>query len=364
MRRQQRQKDYTFIASVAVLAAFVAITLAIIAITRRAHGDDGSDSCREYIVVANRNDTSITWIDTRTEEVFTPEIPGFDANYVWAPRDRDEVAVTHFNGGGFGVFNTRTKRMTNFLAFANCSGSMHLFGNTKTDQVWVPCRLSNTTVVAHYTSNAQTHVLSEAAALPNHEPHDVSVTDTAAFVSFNGTANSYIVRYSTTTFQKTGQLQMPFNSHTVWDRERNKIYATAQGSGVGYAYQIDPETSVPSILVQIPLAGSPAHGMAFDRRHLYVSDFGAAPAHLHKISLDNFVLERTWTLSVDMAHNLELSGDSRKLFMTRTARDDVVVFDLDRNGNLVVGSGSSFRTVYRAENPAGLYRVHKMCALP
>lgn len=344
---------------VGLVVAVVATIIGSIAL-EHSRNHKHREGCKEYIVVANREDNSVAWIDTKDESVFIPEIPGFDPNYVWAPRDRDEVVVSDFYGGGGGIFNTRTKRMTDSLAWASCNGSMHVFGNTVIDQMWFPCRLSKTIVVAHYTSAFQIQTLDEIVALAAYEPHDVSIADSAAFVSFNGTTDSYIVRYSTTTFAKTGQLLMPFNSHTLWDRARDKLYATAQGSG-GFIYQIDPNTAVPTIEAQISLGSSPVHGFVFNDRFLYVTDFGVTPAHLHKVLLHNFSLQKSWTLPVGTVHNLELSGDSRKLFMTRTAADDVVVFDLNEAGDLIL---PNYRTVYQAQNPAGLYRIHEMCALP
>lgn len=315
------------------------------------------DECREYIVVANREDNAISWIDTDTEETLTPELPGFVPNYIWAPRDRDEVVSTDYFQGAVGIFNTRTRRMTDYVSFDDCDGSMHLFGNVDIDQLWVPCKISKTIKVMRYSSTSEYPSFDESVDLPAYEPHDVSVADYAAFVTWHGAADSYIARYSTGSFAKTGQLLMPNLTHTLYDKQNDWLYATAQGGG-GYIFRLDPTTATPTIETQISLGSSPAHGFIFNDNFLYVGDFGANPAHIHKVRLSDFTLLTSWTLPIGNLHNLELAADSRKLFITRTAEDDVVAFDLDSNGNLDL---SSLRTIYEAENPAGLYRLHRMC---
>lgn len=347
-----------FLAGVAVIS-FVAIAMSLFHSTKD-HEGILKGRCVEYVVVANRNDSSMSWINTDDESVFTPEFIGFDSNYAWAPRDRDEVAITDFFGGGYGVFNTRTKRMTDFYSFSPCNGSMHLFGNTAIDQMWVPCRISRTIHAAWYTSGTEIAVMSEGS-IP-HEPHDVSVTDSAAYVTFNSSTTSYIIRYSTTTFTNTGQLILPFpNAHTLWDRENGNLYGTANGATSGAVYLLDMSGPVPAILQQISFPSSPVHGFVFNGKYLYVSDFNSSPAHIFKISILDFAVKKQWTLPISNIHNIELSGDSRKLFATRTASDAVSAFDIDDDGDLIP---QSHRVVIPyIENPAGLYRTHRFCEL-
>lgn len=322
------------------------------------HHDAPETRCTEYVVVANRNDTSMSWINVDDESIFTPEFIGFDSNYVWAPRDRDEVAITDFFGGGYGVFNLRTKRMTDFYHYAPCNGSMHLFGNVEIDQMWIPCRLTGTIHAAWYTSGTEIAVMNEFSL--THEPHDVSVTNTAAYISFNSSTTSYISRYTTNTFVKTGDIVLPFpNAHTLWDEHNGNLYGTANGATSGSVYLFDMSVPVPAILAQIPFPTAPVHGFVFNRKYLYVADFNSSPAHIFKISIRTFAVVNQWTLPINNIHNIELSEDNRKLFATQTAGDSVTVFDLNKKGDIIL---QSYRVIIPyIENPAGLYRTQRFC---
>lgn len=327
-------------------------------------------SSRERIVVANPGDHTFSVINVQSENVRTIRLAdgagvASEPMYVNPLSDRGEVWFGDRGAGNNRVIIADLGRLRGVgeVTFATATTPFHSFWNDEIGQVWVACDGNDYVVVIDSDTLAVLSEFTDGVLSPSYKPHDVTVTPTAAFVTWisKGVAtDSILARYSTSTYTKTGQTTLAGDSHVWYSTTDSKLYVAAEG---GALYKIDPTTAVPSI--EGTISSTVGHGITGDSRFIYVA---SAPSNSSgvvyriPISANSFAIDKTYaTTPTGNLHNLMLSSDSRKLFVTRTAVLDVVVFDVDEDGNVLV-NGNSPRTLYTANSaagPMGLFRTEK-----
>jgi len=324
----------------------------------------------ERIVVANRDANSFNLIDESMEETkqvkLLPSGGPASPMYVSAPTKRNEVIFGDRTNDQIIVSSLYDFRIRGTASTS--AGPFHSFWSDSLGQIWITCDTAKRiTVVDIDTLEVLADFAIPGDLTASYKPHDVTLGSGAAFVTMieDGvvTGDSVLVRYETVGFTETGRVTLAPDSHVYYSNVDSKLYSAAQGNAASSPfdsaiYRIDPTVTTPVIEASIvgdSVAG--AHGIWGDNDRLYIADITQTPGHIYVVKISDFTIQQTFTTaSFGGIHNLMLNSDSSKIFVTRTGPGDVLVFDVNNDGN-VVGSG---RTIYSAAAPMGLMRVEKI----
>ena len=309
------------------------------------------------IAVANRAGGNITLIDGASERTLTIELePGSEPMYAQNPFFSDEIWIG--DRGNDRVLIYDALRLRRVAEIPTGEGVFHMWNHGTLRQFWVVADVDKSMTVIDLDTRAVLATVPIPADLEaDFKPHDITVTPDSAIVTLLGTTDpsvGYLVKYSGSTFEETARLEVGGDPHVFyWGFEESRLYVATQRDG--RVLWVDPVTL--NICANLKIPG--AHGIWAneDETHLYVGNIESADglASIYTIDIPTFTVTSIADGVLPNPHNLMVSIDNTKLFVTHSGGDSVssAVYDV----NPATGEVSNGRVVTADANPFGIMLI-------
>lgn len=287
------------------------------------------------IAVANRGSDTVTLIDVASERRLQIELgDGAEPMYAQNPFFSDEIWIGDRANDRVLVYDALRLRRVAEIPVGR--GLFHMWNNGALGQMWAVNDVDRTITVIGLSDK---QVLATASVpddlVADFQPHDITVTADAGIVTLLGAGQSsgWLVKYSGETFAEVARLEVGPDPHLFyWGFASSKLYAATQGDGK--VLELDPDTLTITDTLDIP----GAHGIWADESetYLYVTDITSADGSnsLYTIDVDSFELVPGSPVSAPLAnpHNVMVSIDNRKLFITHSSSSFTSIYDIDDDG--------------------------------
>jgi DNA-binding beta-propeller fold protein YncE len=313
------------------------------------------------VVVANRGSGTISVIDAGAGVVIgTHALPS-------GPHAPEPMYVTHSPAHGrVFVGDRRNSRVVVFDArdfsveatVPAGSGVFHMWDDDASQQLWVNNDLDKTvTVIDTGTLEVvTTFPLPADLVAAGGRPHDVVLdpTNDSAFVSMIGLPgpSDYVVRYSAETFQETGRAAVGKDPHLSLSHTDERLFVPCQGSG--QVFVLERRTMTQLDAIGIPAAHGA--GMSRDGRRFYTTNItGGGSQGLWAIDARTGAVLGAADTPYNTPHNVALTPDGRKLFVTHSgANDKVTIYTASAHSPVPAYAGE----VTVGSNPFGIAFIH------
>lgn len=230
------------------------------------------------IVVANRNQSSLSVISTLTNKVInTVSLPNAEPMYVvHVPRVHRIFVGDRANDRVF-VLDDKTIKLVDTVAVGR--GVFHMWANLIGTQLWVVGDIDNTLSVIDPQSLKVTSVpIPNDIAMQGGRPHDVVLDEwpypTSAYVSFVGLSGEqdYVVKFNTKTFKEVARVALDKDPHLALNLVSNTLFVASQQGNALYVLNRETMRTVARIAI------NGAHGVSLFPlgKSLYVTDITAA----------------------------------------------------------------------------------------
>ncbi|MFP5260346.1 MAG: beta-propeller fold lactonase family protein [Blastocatellia bacterium] len=304
-----------------------------------------SRSSQGKMVVNDLAAGNITVIDVSSDEVIgvfalPPSNRPSEPMYIQYSPSRNRVFVSDHGNSRVVVFNAGDFSVEATVEAG--SGPFHMWADPQDKQLWVVNENDNTCTVLDPVSLKFLATVRLPADLvaKGGKPHDVVLEPTGnyAYVTFTRlTGEDYIIQYSMETFRESRRAAV-INDHSgsfvhlhVCLTERNDLlYIPRQGSNV--LTVLDRNTL--EQITEIPVPG--AHGARMGRKGkvFYTTNIqGGGPRGLFAIDTEtNTIIGKPVDTPYSQPHNIALTGDGRKLYLTHSgdASNKVTVYSVSK----------------------------------
>jgi len=320
--------------------------------------------CCGKIVVADRDDGTISVIDVRTDQLSgTYSLPA-DVNppepmyvtYIRAHRrvlvgDRANNRVVAFSAKDFGVQGTVDAG----------AGVFHMWSDTLWNrQLWVNNDIDNTTTVIDPRNLTVLGTVDTPADLvaQGGKPHDVILDPLGffAYVSVVGIPgnNDYVVQYSTRSFAEIRRAAVGKDPHLSLATWNSNLFVPCQSSDT--VYVLNRRTLAPVKEIAVP--GAHGAAMTGNGRYFYTTNLpGGGVDGLYTVDARRLkVVGDPVDTPYAVPHNIALTSNGRKLYVTHSeASNKVTIYTIRKRGHRPVYSGE----VTAGATPFGLAYVPK-----
>jgi DNA-binding beta-propeller fold protein YncE len=320
---------------------------------------DQSGPARGRVVIANRGSGSISVIDAITNELIgTYPLPPGDNTpepmYVVYSSAKHRVFVGDRANDRVVVFDARDLSVETTVATG--AGVFHMWADPQSQQLWVNSDIDNTTTVIDPNSLAVLATVPTPADLValGGKPHDVILDPMGryAYVTVLGLPGpeDYVVQFSTATFEEVGRAAVGKDPHVSLARQNDLLYVPSQGNS--QVSVLDRETM--ELVTTIAVPGAHGAGMARNGKVFYTTNLpGGGIDGLYAIDTRTNTVIGSGGVDTPYAvpHNIALTPDSHKLFLTHSGPNDkVTIYDINANDPIPVLAGE----VTVGANPFGL----------
>lgn len=301
---------------------------------------------RGKVVVANRNDGTISVIDTHTDDVILTELLPDGSNtpepmYVYYDLSNRRFFVGDRANDRVVAYDARSLEVVGTTPVG--AGVFHMWGNPGTGQLWVNGDIDNTTTIVDMNSLAVLGVADTPADLvaDGGFPHDVIVGagGDLAYVSVLGLPgdNDYVVQYDTATFEEVGRAAVgkdPHLSLAARNPQDPHLYVPCQGT----AEVIVLDRFTLDTLASIPVPGAHGAGIASNGKYFYTTNIsGGGGEALWAIDTATLsVVDDPVDAPYDTPHNIALTRNNRKFYITHSGSTNDKVSIYQRNGSSAV----------------------------
>ncbi len=320
-------------------AAVLVVALALfIGLGASSRADLPASPTGSRIAVANRQNSTLSLIDVDREHTVQLDFDiGSEPMYAQSPFFSDEIWVGDRSSDRVLVFDAL--RLRQIAEVPTGRGVFHMWSHHELGQMWVVNDIDKTmTIIALETKNVLATVPIPTDLAPQFKPHDITVTRDGAIVTLLADPPSplgYLVKYSGTTFQEVGRLQVTGDPHIFhWGFPGSKAYVASQTGGK--VLEVEPDTLY--ITAQLEIPG--AHGIWANEEetHLYVTNVESTDGRNSIYTIDLSTFQLVPGSPVDAAlpfpHNGMASLTNDKLFITHSNAGSELtsIYDLDANG--------------------------------
>ncbi|MFC6267500.1 YncE family protein [Frigoriflavimonas asaccharolytica] len=298
----------------------------------------------ENVLIANRNAGSVSFLDAKTNQVLkTLSIPGAAPMYVVYVPTKDKLYVGDAFQNKVHIINPKTKEVESSINVG--VGVFHMWADGLGKQLWVVNDVDKTISVIDLNSNTVVQTINVGFV-----PHDVFLNSdgTKAYVSildFNPSMPDRVFMYSTSTFAKTGEVNVGKDPHLYALPSTNKLYVPCQVSNQFYTLNANDF----SLISTTTLVG--AHGIipSPSQSTLFVTNFTGS--QVYSINSANSALNGSAvsTLSA-IPHNVVVNEAGNKMFVTHSGSMSNTVSTYTINGNIITPE----TTITTNTNPFGL----------
>ena len=316
---------------------------------------------RGKIVVANREDGTISVISVRTDEVIqTVAMPEGDNTpdpmYVVYTRPHNRVFVGDRGNNRVVVFNADDFSVE--ATVPTGAGVFHMWADSLARQLWVNNDVDKTaTVIDPRTLEVLATVPMPADLTVEGKPHDVVIDHLGrfAFVSMVKVKgdNDYVIKFSTETFEEVGRAAVGKDPHLALTFRNRFLYVPTQNANEVLVLNRDTMETETSIAAP----GAHGAGMARFGNVFYTTNLpGEGMGGLYAIDIrTNSVIGKAVDTPFPVPHNIALTPILRKLYVTHsgTFANKVTVYTVSRQNPVPVYRGS----ITVGLNPFGLSYV-------
>lgn len=298
---------------------------------------------QERLVVANRADASLSFIDANTDEVLTTlTIANSEPMYVVYVPQTDKIYVGDRSQNMVHVIDPKTESLEKSIAVGN--GVFHMWADGQGQQLWVNTDTDKAVSVIDLSSETVVQTIDLGI-----KPHDIFVTEDASkvYISIlNPDANlpDSIYAFSTANYAKIGAKAVGKDPHVFHLSNSNKLYVPCQ-SGQLIALNGDDlsEMSNESLTGVHGIFATP------DQNSLIVANI--SDAQLYSINAANSSMNGT-PVATDAAkpHNLAINAAGDKVFVTHSGGTANTVSIHHLNSGTITTAGS----IIIGTNPFGL----------
>ncbi|MEJ2595679.1 MAG: YncE family protein [bacterium] len=340
-----------------VLLIGLMISLAVVIVSCQKRSDEfGQGSFKskqgpqkeEMVVVANRGDGSISFIDAISENVLeTLSIDGSEPMYVVYVAATDRIYVGDRAQNQVHVIDPAAREVESSIDVGN--GVFHMWAGGNGEQLWVNNDVDQTTSVIDLNSNSVIATIAVGA-----KPHDVFVTDdgSRAYITTlnEGDDPDQVFMYSTATFQKTGEQEVGKDPHLYHLFRKDKLYVPCQSGNV---FVLDGTDL--GVLDDDAYPG--AHGIygTHNQNNIFVTNLPGGQIYAIDAIKDEVI--GTPAATNPIPHNLVINKKTSKLFVTHSGgtANTVSVFNIGPQKGLTFST-----TLMVGTNPFGLayYQRH------
>ena len=294
-------------------------------------GRGGEGSGQGKVVVADRGSGTISVISTKTDELIGtfPLSPGDnppEPMYVYATPLQRRVFVGDRANDRVVAFDSRTFEVVGTADTGR--GVFHMWGSTALGELWVNCDIDNTTTVIDMRTLETVATVPTPADLValGGKPHDVIVSPDGFFgyVTVLGVAGDtdYVVQFDARTFEELGRVEVGDDPHVSLTLRTPYLYVPSQG---GNAVHVLDRFSLQSV-TDIDVPGAHGAGMSRSGRYFYTTNLpGGGLGALWTIdTTTNDVVGQPVDSPYGVPHNIVLTPDGRKLYLTHSGPNDKV----------------------------------------
>ena len=298
---------------------------------------------QERVVVANRADASLSFIDTKTDEVLkTLTIPNSEPMYVVYVPQTDKIYVGDRSQNMVHVIDPKTESLEKSISVGN--GVFHMWADGQGKQLWVNTDTDKSVAVIDLSSETVIQTINLGI-----KPHDIFVTEdaTKAYISILNPDVSLpdsIYAFSTANYAKIGATAVGKDPHVFHLSNSNKLYVACQsGQLIALNGNDLSELSNESFTGVHGIFATP------DQNNLVVANI--SDAQLYSINAANNSMNGTpLSTSAAKPHNIVINAAGDKIFVTHSGGTANTVSIHSLNDGTITTEGS----ITIGTNPFGL----------
>lgn len=294
-------------------------------------GGGGDGGGQGKVVVADRGSGTISVISTKTDELIgafalPPGVNPPEPMYVYATPFQRRVFVGDRANDRVVAFDSRTFEVVGTAETGR--GVFHMWGSTVRGELWVNCDIDNTTTVIDMRTLETVATVPTPADLValGGKPHDVIVSPDGFFgyVTVLGVAgdSDYVVQFDADTFEEIGRAEVGDDPHVSLTLRTPHLYVPSQGGDV--VHVLDRFSLAPGTDIEVP--GAHGAGMSRSGRYFYTTNLpgGGLDALWTIDTMTNTVVGQPVDSPYGVPHNIALTPDGRKLYLTHSGPNDKV----------------------------------------
>ena len=296
------------------------------------------------VVVANRDDGTLSLIDAQTDAVTTVTMPDSgEPMYVVYVASQDRVFVGDRANDRVVVFDGRTFEVEGTVATG--AGVFHMWADRGGRQLWVVGDQANTLTVV----DPGTLGVLATVAVDGGTPHDVLVGPRGRYAYatiFVEDGADQVIQYDTQTFQELARADVGEDPHLTANVRNPNLFVPSQNSNVINVF--DRLTLAP--VADIEVEGTHGVTMSVDGDVLYTTNLpGEGDDGLIAVDARTNAVLGAVDTPATVPHNVVRTPDGERLYVTHSGPNTVVTV-YDTNG----GVPSLATTVTVGANPFGL----------
>lgn len=310
--------------------------------------DDDDDSqeptTEEIVAIANRNSSSLSFINVETDEVSsTLSIANAEPMYLVYVPSNDKLYVGDRANNKVHQIDPATRKVEQSIDVGQ--GVFHMWAGGDGKQLWVNNDVDFTTSVIDLSDNTIAATINIGV-----KPHDVFVTKDgrSAYVSvFSGveTVPDSIFMYSTANFSKTGSVAVGKDPHLFHSNGTNDLFVPCQS---GQVYVLDGN----NLAIKANQSFEGAHGIfqSPNEKFVFVADITGEQLYTINSTTYSGIGDAVSSLGAK-PHNLAVIESGKKLYVTHSGAtaNTVSTYTISDNGIL-----ASVQSITAETNPFGL----------
>lgn len=306
------------------------------------------DGFEEKIVVANRNSSSISFIDVESDEITeTLDLPGAEPMYVLYAPKTDRIYVGDRAKNKVYIINPDDHQIESSIDVGK--GVFHMSADRDGKELWVINDIDNSISVVNLESKSVTNTIQIDA-----KPHDIftSHDGATAYVSIltDDVSADKIYKYTTSSYTKNSEVAVGKQPH-LYHHPSNYLYVACES---GQLFKIHGNTlainSEKEYAGAHGITGSLAKNVIFVSNILDKSIFSINPETSDPFQVPFETPERT-------PHNLVLNADENRLYVTHSGEsaNTVSVYRVYDNNKI-----KYCNPIKVGDNPFGLASYKRM----
>ncbi|QYS91052.1 YncE family protein [Flavobacterium covae] len=291
--------------------------------------DHNQNLYEETVVVANRNSSSVSFLNANTNAVTnTLKIANSEPMYLVFVPSKDKLYVGDRKNKQVHIINPSTQKLESSINVGN--GVFHMWADGLGKQLWVNNDIDNTISVIDLNTNSVSKTINV-----DMKPHDVFLTKdgTKAYISvFNSDQQmpDKVYLYSTSNYEKLKEVNVGKDPHLFHLSNNNRLIVPCQS---GEIYNINGENL--QIISQKSYPG--AHGLYPNPNLENIFVTNIMGGQMYSIKTNDLVQNYDpISTSKPVPHNLVLNKDGNKIFATHSGSNSTTVSVYKINQNKLV----------------------------
>lgn len=287
---------------------------------------------QNYVFVTNRNDTTVTRLESETESVVNLKNAFSDKPepmYIVHRKKNHELWVGYRGLNEVHVYNEKTLDI--IAKIPTLPGIFHMATDQNVHKVAVVCDTSKKIMIISTKLYEVIATIDLPADLSTYVLHDVAMSNYGIFVSLIGSNSGYVIKY-THTYVEERRLHVGNVPHLLIRESYNYLYVVSESANLLYkvcilTLLIVSQTTIPS-----------PHGICGtkDGKRLYITNIASvngSQSIYHVLTCD-LSIANIMDARLKNPHNIITSSCEKKLFITHSyiGSTQISAYELDSAG--------------------------------